>query len=163
MRTNLWLVPAAEALLVLGVFVGTHAVDRAAYRGDLQLPAWVLSGTADSARQILTAIAAAIITVVGIVFSITIVALTLASTQFGPRMMRNFIRDRGTQHTLGAFVATFVYAILALVAIGNGAHRPFVPNISIGLPVLASVRRVTTSTRCSRMAVSNSRRRATSR
>jgi uncharacterized membrane protein len=54
----------------------------------------VLSGTADSARQILTAAAAAILTVVGIVFSITIVAQTLASTQFGPRMLRNFIRDR---------------------------------------------------------------------
>ncbi len=72
-------------------------------------------------------------------FSITIVALTLASTQFGPRMLRNFIRDRGTQHTLGAFVATFVYAVLALVAIGNGAHRPFVPNISITVALLALV------------------------
>src|SRR6202045_1543678 len=131
MRTNLWLVPAAEALVVLGVFVGTHAADRAAYSGDLQLPAWVLSGTADSARQILTAIAAAIITVVGIVFSITIVALTLASTQFGPRMMRNFIRDRGTQLTLGTFVATFFYTILALVSIGPGDRGEFVPHISI--------------------------------
>ena len=71
-------------------------------------------GTADAARQILTALAAAVITVVGIVFSITIVALTLASTQFGPRMLRNFIRDRGTQVTLGTFVATFVYAMLVL-------------------------------------------------
>src|SRR6202790_5799061 len=131
MPTNLWLVPAAEALVVLGVFVGTHAVDRAAYRGDLQLPAWVLSGAADSAGQILTAIAAAIITVVGIVFSITIVALTLASTQFGPRMLRNFIRDRGTQLTLGTFVATFVYCILVLVSIGPGDHGDYVPHLSI--------------------------------
>src|ERR1700720_3734400 len=131
MRTNLWLVPAAEALVVLGVFVGTHALDRAAYRGDLQLPAWVLSGTADSARQILTAIAAAIMTVVGVVFSITIVALTLASTQFGPRMLRNFIRDRSTQLTLGTFVATFVYAVLVLASIGIGSHGEFVPHVSV--------------------------------
>jgi hypothetical protein len=54
----------------------------------------VISGSADAARQILTSIAASVITVVGIVFSITIVTLTLASTQFGPRMLRNFIRDR---------------------------------------------------------------------
>src|SRR6202040_1277919 len=136
MRTNLWLVPAAEALVVLGVFVGTHALDRAAYRGDLQLPAWVLSGTADSARQILTAIAAAIMTVVGVVFSITIVALTLASTQFGPRMLRNFIRDRGTQLTLGTFVATFVYATLVLISIGpDSGGRPFVPHFSISMSV----------------------------
>src|ERR1700720_1450092 len=131
MRTNLWLVPTAEALVVLGVFVGTHAADRAAYSGDLQLPAWVLSGTADSARQILTAIAAAIITVVGIVFSITIVALTLASTQFGPRMMRNFIRDRGTQVTLGTFVSSFVYAVLALGSVSHGPRGDFVPHTSI--------------------------------
>ena len=73
---------------------------------------------ADAARQILTTLAAAVITVVGIVFSITIVTLTLASTQFGPRMLRNFIRDRGTQFTLGTFVATFVYATLVLISIG---------------------------------------------
>jgi uncharacterized membrane protein len=139
MRTNLWLVPAAEALVVLGVFVGTHALDRAAYRGDLQLPAWVLSGTADSARQILTAIAAAIMTVVGVVFSITIVALTLASTQFGPRMMRNFIRDRGTQLTLGTFVATFFYTILALVSIGGGPRGDFVPHLSITVALVLTL------------------------
>jgi uncharacterized membrane protein len=131
LRTNLWVLPAAEALVVLGLFVGTYALDRAAYRGDLHLPGWVLSGTADTARQILTAIAAAIITVVGIVFSITIVALTLASTQFGPRMLRNFIRDRGTQLTLGTFVATFFYAVLALVSIGGGPRGDFVPHLSI--------------------------------
>ena len=68
-------------------------------------PSWVNNGSADAARQILIGIAAAVITVVGLVFSITIVALTLASTQFGPRMLRNFIRDRGTQVTLGTFVA----------------------------------------------------------
>ena len=71
------------------------------------------------------------ITVVTLVFSITIVTLTLASTQFGPRMLRNFIRDRITQFTLGSFVATFVFAILALVSIGPGAHGEFVPHLSI--------------------------------
>jgi len=64
---------------------------------------------------VLIAIAAAIITVVGVVFSITILALTLASQQFGPRMMRNFVRDVGNQVTLGVFVATFVFSVLALV------------------------------------------------
>ncbi len=71
------------------------------------------------------------ITVVTLVFSITIVTLTLASTQFGPRMLRNFIRDRITQLTLGSFVATFMYAILALVSIGPGNRGEFVPHISI--------------------------------
>src|ERR1700681_2573226 len=105
LRTNLWLVPTIEVALAAAVVAGTYAIDRAAYRGGLTLPSWVYSGTADSARQILTAIAAAVITVVGVVFSIILVTLTLASTQFGPRMLRNFIRDRGTQLTLGTFVA----------------------------------------------------------
>ena len=82
----------------------------------------MIFGTADAARQILTTLAAAVITVVGVVFSITIVTLTLASTQFGPRMLRNFIRDRGTQFTLGTFVATFVYATLVLISIGPASH-----------------------------------------
>ena len=113
------------------LFIGTLAADRAAYRGDFGLPGWVISGSADAARQILTAIAAAIITVVGVVFSIILVTLTLASTQFGPRMLRNFIRDRGTQLTLGTFVATFVYAVLVLASIGTGSHGDFVPHISV--------------------------------
>ncbi len=131
LRTNLWLVPTVEIALAVALFAGTYALDRAAYDGSLGLPSFVISGSADAARQILTAIAAAVITVVTLVFSITIVTLTLASTQFGPRMLRNFIRDWVTQVTLGTYVATFVYAILALVSIGPGAHGEFVPHLSI--------------------------------
>jgi uncharacterized membrane protein len=132
LRTNLWLIPAVEVLGAMCLFGATYAADRAAYHGTFSLPSWVISGSADAARQILTAIAAAVITVVGVVFSIVIVALTLASTQFGPRMLRNFIRDRGTQLTLGTFVATFVYAVLTLVSIGGpGPGGAFVPHISI--------------------------------
>ncbi len=131
LRTNLWLVPGIEVLAAIALFAVTLSLDRAAYRGEFSLPSWVISGTADAARQILTAIAAAVITVVGVVFSIILVTLTLASTQFGPRMLRNFIRDRGTQLTLGTFVATFVYAVLVLVSIGPGSHGDFVPHIGV--------------------------------
>jgi uncharacterized membrane protein len=131
LRTNLWLVPMLEVAAAIGLYAATHAVDIAAYRGELHLPSWVIEGTADGARQILTALAAAVITVVGVVFSIMIVTLTLASTQFGPRMLRNFIRDRGTQFTLGTFVATFVYATLVLVSIGPGTRGDFVPHVSV--------------------------------
>jgi uncharacterized membrane protein len=131
LRTNLWLVPALESLAAVALCAVTIALDRAAYNGRLTFPTWVLSGSADAAQQVLTTLAAAVITVVGLVFSITIVALTLASTQFGPRMLRNFIRDRGTQLTLGTFVATFLYMVLALVAISPGPHGDFVPHLSI--------------------------------
>jgi uncharacterized membrane protein len=132
LRTNLWLVPSLEILAAVALYAGTHVLDKAAYDGTVTLPSWMVFGSADAARQILTALAAAVITVVGIVFSITIVTLTLASTQFGPRMLRNFIRDRGTQFTLGTFVATFVYATLVLISIGPGTRgQDFVPHLSI--------------------------------
>ena len=131
LRTNLWLVPTAEIVFAVALFAATYALDRAAYDGSLHFPSFVISGSADAARQMLTAIAAAVITVVTLVFSITIVTLTLASTQFGPRMLRNFIRDWVTQVTLGTYVATFVYAILALISIGPDSHGEFVPHLSI--------------------------------
>jgi uncharacterized membrane protein len=131
LRTNLWLVPTIEMVLAVLLFALMHVLDRAAYNGTLSLPSFVNSDSADAAREILTAVAAAVITVVTLVFSITIVTLTLASTQFGPRMLRNFIRDRITQLTLGSFVATFVYSILVLVSIGASGHGEFVPHLSI--------------------------------
>jgi uncharacterized membrane protein len=139
LRTNLWLVPAVGVVIAALLFTGTYALDRGVYDGDFPVPGWAISGSADAARQILTAIAVAIITVVGVVFSIVIVAMTLTSTQFGPRMLRNFIRDRGTQLTLGTFVATFVYAVLALGSIGQGPHGEFVPHISITVTLVLMV------------------------
>jgi uncharacterized membrane protein len=136
LRTTLWVLPAVEVVAAVVLFVVTYGLDRAAYRGDLTFPSWVNSGSADAARQILIGIAAAVITVVGLVFSITIVALTLASTQFGPRMLRNFIRDRGTQITLGTFVATFVYAVLALGSVSHGDRGDFVPHLCVTVALL---------------------------
>jgi uncharacterized membrane protein len=131
LRTNLWLVPAVLVLAAVVLFVATYSLDLAAYNGVFRVPGWAISGGPDVARTVLIGIAAAVITVVGVVFSIVIVALTLTSTQFGPRMLRNFIRDRGTQLTLGTFVATFVYAVLTLGSVGQGAHGNFVPHISV--------------------------------
>jgi uncharacterized membrane protein len=133
-RTNLWVVPTALVGLVVILFAITLTLDRDAAAGTLALPEWVSSGSADAARQVLIAIAAAVITVAGVLFSITILVLQLASQQFGPRMLRNFIRDRGTQYSLGAFVATFVYAILALVSIAD-PPREFVPHLSVTVAV----------------------------
>jgi uncharacterized membrane protein len=131
LRTTLWIVPAALVVLVVGLFVFTYLLDQAAHHGRLTLPSWIRTESADAGRQVLIGIAAAVITVVGVVFSITILALTLASQQFGPRMLRNFVRDIGTQFTLGVFVATFVYALLALGSITSGPKSEFVPSISI--------------------------------
>ncbi|MBV8429819.1 MAG: DUF2254 domain-containing protein [Solirubrobacterales bacterium] len=134
-RTNLWLIPALEVVAAVALFALTHALDLSAFRGHLSLPSWTQFGNADATRLILATLAGAVITVVGVVFSIMIVTLTLASTQFGPRMLRNFIRDRGTQITLGTFVTTFVYATLVLISIGSHGGR-FVPHLSVTVAVV---------------------------
>ena len=127
LRTNLWLIPAIESVAAVALFALTLSIDQAAFHGRLRLPSWVISGSPDAAREILSSLAGALITVVGVVFSVMIVALTLASQQFGPRMLRTFIRDRGSQLTLGTFVATFFYAMLTLISIGS----TFVPHLSV--------------------------------
>jgi uncharacterized membrane protein len=131
LRTTFWLVPSVLVVVATLLFWLTFEIDLAAFHHEITLPFWIRTGTADAGRQVLIAIAAAIITVVGVVFSITILALTLASQQFGPRMMRNFVRDVGNQMTLGVFVVTFVYSVLALVSLTSDPHGDFVPHLSI--------------------------------
>jgi uncharacterized membrane protein len=132
LRTTLWVIPSMLIVVAVLLFVVTFQIDLAAYHHHLTLPVWVRTGSADAERQVLIAIAAAVITVVGVVFSITILALTLASQQFGPRMMRNFVRDIGNQVTLGVFVGTFVYTVLALGSI-NSVSANFVPHLSTSI------------------------------
>ena len=129
-RTTFWVVPSIMVVVAALLFVVTFEIDLAAFHHELTLPFWIRTGSADADRQVLIAIAAAVITVIGVVFSITILALTLASQQFGPRMMRNFVRDTGNQVTLGIFVGTFVFSVLALGSISSAASGDFVPHLS---------------------------------
>ena len=78
---------------------------------------------ADSARQVLGVIAGSTIAFTGTVFSITIVALQLASTQFSPRVLRTFLRDRASQHCFGIFVATALYSLMVLREVGSDRSR----------------------------------------
>lgn len=89
------------------------------------------------ARDMLSVVAGSMITVAGTVFSITIVALTLASTQFSPRILRNFMRDMGNQVVLGAFVGIFAYCIIVLRTIRENGddNSSFVPSISVAVGV----------------------------
>jgi uncharacterized membrane protein len=133
-RTNLWAVPSFMVVLVVVLFAATYELDRRAAAGELVLPSWVSFGGPDVVREVLIAIATSVITVAGVVFSITILVLQLASQQFGPRMLRNFIRDTGTQVSLGAFVATFVYSVLTLLVVSDPPDL-FVPHLSTSVAV----------------------------
>src|SRR5664280_3079514 len=91
------------------------------------------------AQVILSSIATSIMTVVSIVFAILLMTLTLASTQFSPRILVGFVRDRTTQGTLGVFLGTFAYCMAALPA-ARALPHPFVPVATVtGAMALALV------------------------
>lgn len=94
----------------------------------------------DGARALLSTVAGSLITVAGVVFSLTMVVLIQASSQFGPRLLANFMRDRTNQFVLGTFVATFVYCLLVLrvVRVSDEALglAAVVPHVSIGVALI---------------------------
>ncbi len=113
LRGALWLVPSAAAVIaVLGAKLLPMAEDRVV---EASGGAWYLfGGQADSARELLSTIASAMMTFTGLVFSITILVLQLASSQFSPRVLRTFVEDRSTQLAMATFIGTFVYAMALL-------------------------------------------------
>lgn len=103
---------------------------------------WVrffLVNSSHSARSILSTIAGAMIGVAGTVFSVTLVALTLASSQFGPRLIKNFMYVRLNQVVLGSFVSTYLYCLLVLNAVKENDGYIFIPSISILVAILAAI------------------------
>jgi len=100
---------------------------------------WIYENKPEGARALLSTVAGSMITVAGVVFSITIVALTLASTQYGPRLLGNFMRDKGNQVVLGTFIATFTYCLLILRTIRGGEDSSFVPHLSVTIGVLFAI------------------------
>jgi uncharacterized membrane protein len=138
-----WLRPA---LIVLGCIVLAQVgvwLESARIAGtDTSSPSqnWGYSGGAEGARALLSAIASSNIGVAGTTFSITIAALTLASGQMGPRLLRNFIRDARNQTVLGIFLGTFAYSLMVLRTVRTVEEDPFVPHLAItGALVLALV------------------------
>lgn len=99
-------------------------------------PEWIYFGGPEGARLILTTIASSMITVAGVVFSITIVVLALTSSQYGARLLRNFMRDPVTQSVLGAFTGTFIYCMLVLRGIRDTGA---VPHLSVSVGILLSL------------------------
>ena len=138
LNTGMWFLPMLWALGAIGLAVGLVAIDGETGGDD---PSWLVFGRgADSARQVLGVIAGSTIAFTGTVFSITIVALQLASTQFSPRVLRTFLRDRASQHCFGVFVATALYSLMVLREVGS--DRLEVPGLAMTgafLLVVASI------------------------
>lgn len=133
LRGSYWFIPAMMTLLA-----GAAALALVRLNVSLSLDGpfgWLILSDADAARAILSVIAGSMVTVAGLVFSINLVALTLASTQFGPRLLRTFLRDRINQLVFGAFTGTFLYSLIVLMAVTEQG----VPRLASALAVLLAV------------------------
>ena len=99
---------------------------------------FLFQGTADDARNLLIGISGTMMTVIALVLGLTLVALQLSSTQFSPRLLRFFLRDRVNQLTLSVFVATFVYSTAGLYTVGvdNGQRTDTYPKLAVTLAIL---------------------------
>lgn len=139
LRTSFWFVPSAMAagaiaLAHMLVEVDIWLDDRAGWNFS-----WLYASGAEGARALLSVIASSMITVAGLTFSITMLTLQLASSQFGPRVLRNFMRDRGNQIVLGTFIATFLYCVLVLRTVRGPQESNFVPHLSVAFAVLLAI------------------------
>lgn len=135
-RSSLWFVPSLLVVLALVLSSLLIEVDVVlAERKSAVIP-WIFSGTADAARTVLSVIAGSLITVISIAFSLTIIALQQAATQFSPRVLRTFTASRTNQVVLGAYTATFIYALLVLRTVRSADQGdPFVPALSVTVAV----------------------------
>ena len=139
LNSSLWFLPA---LIVAGSIVCALALvefdkhlDSNWFNGYPRLFGVEPSGS----RDMLATVAGSMITVAGIVFSIVIVALSLASTQYTPRILRNFMRDQINQVVLGVFVGIFTYCIVVLRTIRGGDDNVFVPSVAVIVGVLLAL------------------------
>lgn len=138
-KTSFWFLPLVIILSAIGLaFLLIYFDLRASFEPKGFL-VYFLSGGAVSARNVLSIIGSAMLGVAGTVFSITLVALTLASSQFGARLLRNFMYDQLNQVVLGTYVATFIYCMLVLKTVKSEMDIEFVPNLSIMVAMILAV------------------------
>lgn len=131
LRSSLWFIPGVSVLLAVALAVALVELD-----GHLEpdvFARWprLFGSGAAGARGLLESVASSMITIAGVVFSITVVALSLTSTQYTSRVLRNFMRDRVNQSVLGVFVGVFAYCLVVLRTIRGDEEHAFVPSLAL--------------------------------
>lgn len=140
LRTGFWFVPSIMLGLAAGLALTLLYVDERVDPGIKGSIAWAYSGGPQGARSLLSTIAGSMITAASVTFSLAAVALSIASQQYGSRVLRNFMRDRITQVLLGTFVSTFLYSVLVVRDIrGSDFSGGFVPAIAITVAIAMSL------------------------
>ena len=141
-NASYWFYPAIFSILAFFLALGTIALDRGVASEFLTSNKWLIPARPSGASNMLQVIAGSTIGVAATVFSITIVAVSYASGTYGPRLLSNFMEDKGNQLSLATFIGTFVYAVMVLrvvrqedespAAVLNGDAMPgFVPQLSL--------------------------------
>ncbi len=138
--SSYWFIPSLMTAAAFAAAFGMVHLDTALGPDWIEGVSWLRANKPDGARQLLATVAGSMIGVAGVTFSITIASVVYASGQYGPRLLTNFMADRGNQVTLGTFIATFLYCLLVLRTIraadeqaGDAADAfgPFVPHLAI--------------------------------
>ena len=128
LRSTYWFIPALMALVAGVLAVASVEADRYLAARLADRLGWVHAGGPEGARAVLSVVAGSVMSTAGVTFSITIAALSLASSQLGPRLLQHFMRDTANQVVLGTFIATFVFCLLVLRTIrGGGRGWPLRP------------------------------------
>ena len=127
-----WVIPGLMALGAIALAILMVTLDRTLADKWAHLP-WMYGNEPSGARAVLSTIAGSMITVAGVTFSITIAALATTAATYGPRLISNFMQDRGNQITLGTFIATFLFCLLVLrtVRSADESLSSFVPHLAI--------------------------------
>ncbi|MEP7066729.1 MAG: DUF2254 domain-containing protein [Gemmatimonadota bacterium] len=137
---SLWFVPGAMILGAIALAAMMVELSGTIDRSTLIKYPRIFGAGAQSSRQMLSTIASAMMTVAGVTFSITVVAVTQASSQYTPRILRNFMRDRPSQITLGTLTGVFVYCLVVIRTVRGDQDRLFIPALAVlGAFVLAII------------------------
>lgn len=136
LRESYWFVPTVMAVAALLLALAMVYIDSHAGSTWMDGLPWLYAARPDGARSLLSSIGGSMIGVAGTTFSVTIAAVVYASGQYGPRLLSNFMSDRGNQVTLGTFIATFVYSLVVLRTIRSAAESgvgasAFVPQLAL--------------------------------
>lgn len=138
LRSSFWVIPAIMTALALVFALLMLWLDKQPWAFEAFWWAQVGSTGTEGARLVLSTIAGSMMTVASLVFSMTLVALTLAAGNIGPRLIDRFMDNRVNQVSLGLFLATFVFALIILRAVTDG-DPPFIPHLSISLSMIMAI------------------------
>ncbi|WP_026736320.1 DUF2254 domain-containing protein [Fischerella sp. PCC 9605] len=140
LHSSYWFLPTIMAIGAVALAFAMLTLDRTSMLA-IEKWWWIYTGGPDGARSLLEAVAGSMVSVTATAFSITIVALQLAASNFGPRILRNFMQDTGNQIVLSTFIGTFIYCLLVLRTIhGKGdGYEQFVPQISVTFGILLAI------------------------